>query len=57
MNIKLPNNLGRFEIIQNEPLKIIDGAHNLEGVQSVLADFNRIDDSPLIDLFLSLIHI
>ena len=52
MNIKLPNNLGRFEIIQNEPLKIIDGAHNLEGVQSVLADFNRIDDSPLIDLFI-----
>jgi dihydrofolate synthase/folylpolyglutamate synthase len=51
MNIKLSNNPGRFEIIQNEPLKIIDGAHNLEGVQSLLADFNRIDDSPLIDLF------
>jgi len=52
MNIKLPNNPGRFEIIQNEPLKIIDGAHNLEGVKSLLADFNRIDDSPLIDLFI-----
>jgi dihydrofolate synthase/folylpolyglutamate synthase len=51
MNIKLPNNPGRFEIIQNEPLKIIDGAHNLEGVKSLLADFNRIENSPLIDLF------
>ena len=51
MNIKLPNNPGRFEIIQNEPLKIIDGAHNLEGVQSLLADFNRIENSQLIDLF------
>ncbi len=52
MNIKLPKNPGRFEIIQNEPLKIIDGAHNLEGVKSFLTDFNRIDDSPLIDLFI-----
>jgi dihydrofolate synthase/folylpolyglutamate synthase len=51
MNIKLPNNPGRFEILQNKPLKIIDGAHNPEGVRSLLADFNRIDQSPLIDLF------
>ena len=51
MNIKLPNNLGRFEIVQNKPLKIIDGAHNPEGVRSLLADINRIDQSPLIDLF------
>jgi dihydrofolate synthase/folylpolyglutamate synthase len=51
MNIKLPNNPGRFEILQNKPLKIIDGAHNPEGVRSLLADFNRIDQSPLIELF------
>jgi dihydrofolate synthase/folylpolyglutamate synthase len=51
MNIKLPNNPGRFEILQNKPLKIIDGAHNPEGVRSLLADFNRINQSPLIDLF------
>jgi dihydrofolate synthase/folylpolyglutamate synthase len=51
MNIKLPNNPGRFEILQNKPVKIIDGAHNPEGVRSLLADFNRINQSPLIDLF------
>ena len=52
INITLPNNPGRFEIIQNKPLKIIDGAHNLEGVQSLLVDFNRIANLPSIDLFL-----
>jgi len=52
VNITLPSNPGRFETIQNEPLKIIDGAHNLEGVQCLLSDFKRIDNSPLIDLFI-----
>jgi len=51
MNIELPNNPERFEILQNEPLKIIDGAHNLEGIRCLLADFNRINQSPYIDLF------
>jgi dihydrofolate synthase/folylpolyglutamate synthase len=52
IKINLPTNPGRFEIIQNDPLKIIDGAHNLEGVQSLLVDFNRINKAPLIDLFI-----
>ena len=52
IKINLPINPGRFEIFQNEPLKIIDGAHNLEGVQSLLLDFKRINKSPRIDLFI-----
>ena len=52
IKINLPTNPGRFEIIQNDPLKIIDGAHNLEGVQSLLVDFKRINKAPLIDLFI-----
>ena len=52
IKINLPINPGRFEIIQNDPLKIIDGAHNLEGVQSLLVDFKRINKAPLIDLFI-----
>ena len=52
IKINLPNNPGRFEIIQNEPLKIIDGAHNLEGVQTLLQDFNKICKTPFIDLFI-----
>jgi dihydrofolate synthase/folylpolyglutamate synthase len=39
MNIKLPNNPGRFEILQNKPLKIIDGAHNPEGVRVSFSRF------------------
>ncbi len=52
IKINLPTNPGRFEIIQNDPLKIIDGAHNLEGVQSLLVDFKRINKAPLIDIFI-----
>ena len=51
IKISLPNNPGRFEIIQNEPLKIIDGAHNLEGVQNLIEDFHRIKKSQFVDLF------
>ena len=51
IKISLPNNPGRFEIIQNEPLKIIDGAHNLEGVQNLMDDFHRIKKSQFVDLF------
>ena len=51
IKISLPNNPGRFEIIQNEPLKIIDGAHNLEGVQNLIEDFHRMKKSQFVDLF------
>ena len=52
IRIKLPNNPGRFEIIQNEPLKIIDGAHNIEGVERLLSDFGQLNDSLFVDLFI-----
>ena len=52
ISIKLPNNPGRFEIIQNEPLKIIDGAHNIEGVERLLSDFGQLNDSLFLDLFI-----
>ena len=52
ISIKLPNNPGRFEIIQNEPLKIIDGAHNIEGVERLLSDFGQLNDSLFVDLFI-----
>ena len=54
ISIKLPNNPGRFEIIQNEPLKIIDGAHNIEGVERLLSDFGQLNDSLFVDLFIGL---
>jgi dihydrofolate synthase/folylpolyglutamate synthase len=42
---------GRFEIIQNSPLKIVDGAHNLDGVkesvQKLLSDY----EFPKYDVF------
>ena len=52
ISIKLPNNPGRFEIIQNKPLKIIDGAHNIEGVERLLSDFGQLNDSLFVDLFI-----
>ncbi len=52
ISIKVPKNPGRFEIIQNEPLKIIDGAHNIEGVERLLSDFGQLNESLFVDLFI-----
>ncbi len=34
---------GRFEIIKEEPLVIIDGAHNIEGIKALVASLDDID--------------
>ena len=40
-NIKIQEAIGRFEIVSDFPVKIIDGAHNYEGVEILLRDFEN----------------
>jgi len=40
-NIKIKEAKGRFEIINDSPLKIIDGAHNYEGVEILLRNYEN----------------
>ena len=42
---------GRFEIIQNSPLKIVDGAHNLDGVKESVEKLLSDYDYPKYDVF------
>jgi len=42
---------GRFEIIQNNPLKIIDGAHNLDGVKQSIEKLLSDYEYPNYDVF------
>ena len=38
-NIKIKEAKGRFEIVNDSPVKIIDGAHNYEGVEILLRNY------------------
>ena len=40
-NIKIKEAKGRFEIVNDSPLKIIDGAHNYEGVEILLRNYEN----------------
>ena len=40
-NIKIKEAKGRFEIINDSPVKIIDGAHNYEGVEILLRNYEN----------------
>ena len=40
-NIKIKEVKGRFEIVNDSPLKIIDGAHNYEGVETLLRNYEN----------------
>ena len=42
---------GRFEIIQNNPLKIVDGAHNLDGVKESVEQLLSDYEFPKYDVF------
>ena len=42
---------GRFEIIQNSPLKIVDGAHNLDGVKQSIEKLLSDYEYPNYDVF------
>ena len=42
---------GRFEIIQNSPLKIVDGAHNLDGVKESVKKLLSEYEFPKYDVF------
>ena len=42
---------GRFEIIQNNPLKIVDGAHNLDGVKQSIEKLLSDYEYPNYDVF------
>ena len=41
INIKIQELKGRFEIVNDSPVKIIDGAHNYEGVEILLRDYEN----------------
>ena len=43
---------GRFEIIQNNPLKIVDGAHNLDGVKESVEKLLSDYEFPKYDVFI-----
>ena len=51
-NIKIQEAIGRFEIVNDFPVKIIDGAHNYEGVEILLRDFENKYGNLITDLFL-----
>ena len=51
-NIKIQDAIGRFEIVNDFPVKIIDGAHNYEGVEILLRDFENKYGNLITDLFL-----
>ena len=40
-NIKIQEAKGRFEIVNDSPIKIIDGAHNYEGVEILLRNYEN----------------
>ncbi|MEL0239372.1 MAG: Mur ligase family protein, partial [Candidatus Actinomarina sp.] len=40
-NIKIKEAKGRFEIVNDSPVKIIDGAHNYEGVEMLLRNYEN----------------
>ena len=40
-NIKIKEVKGRFEIVNDSPVKIIDGAHNYEGVEMLLRNYEN----------------
>ena len=40
-NIKIQVAQGRFEIVNDSPIKIIDGAHNYEGVETLLHNYEK----------------
>ena len=41
INIKIKEAKGRFEIVNDSPVKIIDGAHNYEGVEILLRNYEN----------------
>jgi dihydrofolate synthase/folylpolyglutamate synthase len=43
---------GRFEIVNHDPLKIIDGAHNVTGLQATLKDYAKKYNSKPIDVYI-----
>ena len=51
-NIKIQDAIGRFEIVNDFPVKIIDGAHNYEGVEILLRDFENKYGNLITDIFL-----
>ena len=40
-NIKIKEAKGRFEIVNDSPVKIIDGAHNYEGVETLMRNYEN----------------
>ena len=51
-NIKIKEVKGRFEIVNDSPLKIIDGAHNYEGVEILLRNYENKYGNLNTDIFL-----
>ena len=51
-NIKIKEAKGRFEIINDSPVKIIDGAHNYEGVEILLRNYENKYGNLNTDIFL-----
>ncbi len=51
-NIKIQEAKGRFEIVNDSPIKIIDGAHNYEGVEILLRNYDNKYGHLNTDLFL-----
>jgi dihydrofolate synthase/folylpolyglutamate synthase len=43
---------GRFEIISQKPIKILDGAHNYDGVKHLLQDYEKLYNFPQTDVFI-----
>jgi len=43
---------GRFEVVNSNPLKIIDGAHNVTGIQTTLKDYTTKYNSKPIDIYI-----
>ena len=51
-NIRIQEAKGRFEIVNDSPVKMIDGAHNYEGVEILLRDFETKYGNLITDVFL-----
>ncbi len=51
-NIKIKEAKGRFEIVNDSPLKIVDGAHNYEGVEILLRNYENKYEHLNTDIFL-----
>ena len=51
-NIKIKEVKGRFEIVNDSPVKIIDGAHNYEGVEILLRNYENKYGNLNTDIFL-----